>query len=304
MTSQNKTYYEILGVSEDATFEEIRASFRERAREYHPDRNPSPDAVERMQEINEAWEVLRDANLRAAYDQERQSRSQDEAHQSAREQNDTSGMYTDARPIRSSVMATLSILHPCPSLALGVILLLDADALEWVPFLHDIEYASLVLGFILFGYGAIAFGERWMNTGGITRGVGILGIFGVLVLGGLVYDSPTTAESSNELDESSSELSEGELWIQAMNSLTVGDCVDRDESFELVSCEMPGAYRIEAVKSYVEAEGLPNDEQVRADTAALCPSTTTTILRPTDELWDWGFRLLVCLSEESSSDPT
>ena len=68
MTSQNRTYYEILGVSEDASFEEIRAAFRERAREYHPDRNPSPDAVDRMAEVNEAYEVLRDEEQRAAYD--------------------------------------------------------------------------------------------------------------------------------------------------------------------------------------------------------------------------------------------
>lgn len=68
MTSQNRTYYEILGVSEDASFEEIRTAFRERAREYHPDRNPDPDAVERMQEVNEAYEVLRDEEQRAAYD--------------------------------------------------------------------------------------------------------------------------------------------------------------------------------------------------------------------------------------------
>jgi len=68
MTSQNRTYYEILGVSEDASFEEIRAAFREKAREFHPDRNPDPDAVERMQEINEAYEVLRDQEERVAYD--------------------------------------------------------------------------------------------------------------------------------------------------------------------------------------------------------------------------------------------
>ena len=68
MTSQNRTYYEILGVRENATFEEIRDAFRQRAREFHPDRNPSPDAVERMQEINEAYEVLRDEQQHAAYD--------------------------------------------------------------------------------------------------------------------------------------------------------------------------------------------------------------------------------------------
>ena len=68
MTSDNRTYYEILGVSEDASFEEIRAAFRERAREYHPDRNPDPDAVDRMTEVNEAYEVLRDDEQRTAYD--------------------------------------------------------------------------------------------------------------------------------------------------------------------------------------------------------------------------------------------
>ncbi len=68
MTSQNRTYYEILDVRANATFEEIRDAFRQRAREFHPDRNPSPDAVERMQEVNEAYEVLRDEGQRGAYD--------------------------------------------------------------------------------------------------------------------------------------------------------------------------------------------------------------------------------------------
>lgn len=69
--SSNRDYYQILGVANDASFEEIRAAFRERAREYHPDRNPSPDATERMQEINEAWEVLRDEEQKASYDRAR-----------------------------------------------------------------------------------------------------------------------------------------------------------------------------------------------------------------------------------------
>ena len=73
MTSDNRTYYQILGVSEDADFEEIRAAFRQKAREYHPDRNQSPDAVERMQEVNEAYEVLRDTDQRAAYDRAHQT---------------------------------------------------------------------------------------------------------------------------------------------------------------------------------------------------------------------------------------
>ena len=73
MTSDNRDYYQILGVPSDASFEDIRAAFRERAREYHPDRNPSPDAVDRMREINEAYEVLRDEQQRAAYDRARRT---------------------------------------------------------------------------------------------------------------------------------------------------------------------------------------------------------------------------------------
>ena len=73
MTSDSRDYYEILGVSNDASFEEIRSAFRERAWENHPDRNTSADAVDRMQEINEAYEVLRDEEQRAAYDRARRT---------------------------------------------------------------------------------------------------------------------------------------------------------------------------------------------------------------------------------------
>ena len=68
MTSPNRTYYEILGVPADASLNAIRDAYRQKAREFHPDLNPDPDAVERMQEINEAYEVLRDKEQRAAYD--------------------------------------------------------------------------------------------------------------------------------------------------------------------------------------------------------------------------------------------
>lgn len=68
MTSDNRDYYQILGVPQDASFEDIRAAFRERAREFHPDRNPSPGATDQMQEVNEAYAVLRDEEQRAAYD--------------------------------------------------------------------------------------------------------------------------------------------------------------------------------------------------------------------------------------------
>jgi molecular chaperone DnaJ len=62
-------YYETLGVSRDADLEEIKASYRRLARQYHPDVNPeSSEAEEQFKEINEAYEILSDPQKRAAYD--------------------------------------------------------------------------------------------------------------------------------------------------------------------------------------------------------------------------------------------
>jgi molecular chaperone DnaJ len=61
-------YYEVLGVSRNATVEEVKKAFRRLAFQYHPDRNKSAGAEERFKEINEAYEVLSDSEKRAAYD--------------------------------------------------------------------------------------------------------------------------------------------------------------------------------------------------------------------------------------------
>jgi molecular chaperone DnaJ len=62
-----RDYYEVLGVSRTATDEEIKKAFRKLAFKYHPDRNRDDGTEERFKEINEAYEVLSDANKRAAY---------------------------------------------------------------------------------------------------------------------------------------------------------------------------------------------------------------------------------------------
>ena len=52
--------YEVLGVSKDATDDEIKKAFRKKARQFHPDVNKEPDAEEKFKEINEAYDVLSD----------------------------------------------------------------------------------------------------------------------------------------------------------------------------------------------------------------------------------------------------
>ncbi len=63
-----KDYYKILGVSRDASAEEIKRAYRKLARKYHPDVSKEPNAEAQFKEVNEANEVLKDAKKRAEYD--------------------------------------------------------------------------------------------------------------------------------------------------------------------------------------------------------------------------------------------
>jgi molecular chaperone DnaJ len=67
--SVKRDYYEVLGVPRNATDDEIKRAFRKLARQYHPDVNNATEAEGRFREANEAYEVLSDAQRRAAYDQ-------------------------------------------------------------------------------------------------------------------------------------------------------------------------------------------------------------------------------------------
>ncbi len=64
-----KDYYRIMGVERDASQAEIKRAYRKLARKYHPDVSKEANAEERFKEVGEAYEVLKDAEKRAAYDQ-------------------------------------------------------------------------------------------------------------------------------------------------------------------------------------------------------------------------------------------
>ncbi|XP_030636152.1 dnaJ homolog subfamily B member 9 [Chanos chanos] len=68
-----KDYYEILGVSKEASERQIKKAFHKLARKYHPDKNKSPDAEARFREIAEAYETLSDEKRRQEYDESRRN---------------------------------------------------------------------------------------------------------------------------------------------------------------------------------------------------------------------------------------
>src|SRR5881392_2817185 len=68
-TTNKRDYYEVLGVGRSATEEEVKRAYRKLAVKFHPDKNPDdPRAEEKFKELGEAYDVLMDADKRAAYD--------------------------------------------------------------------------------------------------------------------------------------------------------------------------------------------------------------------------------------------
>jgi molecular chaperone DnaJ len=66
---EKRDYYEVLGVSKDASQDDVKRAYRKLAVQYHPDRNKSSDATDKFKEVSEAYAVLSDDEKRSMYDQ-------------------------------------------------------------------------------------------------------------------------------------------------------------------------------------------------------------------------------------------
>ena len=80
-----KDYYGLLGVAPDVATEIIKTAYRRKAAQFHPDRNPEPDAASKFRAVQEAYEVLADVDRRKAYDETRRSSLIDDPLAVARE---------------------------------------------------------------------------------------------------------------------------------------------------------------------------------------------------------------------------
>ena len=78
-------HYAALGLKSDATLADIKKAFRQKASQFHPDRNSDPQAPARFREVQEAYDVLSDDDKRKVYDDNRRRNLLDDPAQTARE---------------------------------------------------------------------------------------------------------------------------------------------------------------------------------------------------------------------------
>jgi curved DNA-binding protein CbpA len=78
-------HYAALGLKSDASLADIKKAFRQKASQFHPDRNTAADAPARFREVQEAYDVLSDETRRQAYDDNRRRNLLDDPAQTARD---------------------------------------------------------------------------------------------------------------------------------------------------------------------------------------------------------------------------
>jgi len=80
-----RDHYAALGLKSDASLADIKKAFRQKASQFHPDRNTATDAPERFRAVQEAYDVLSDDAKRQAYDDNRRRNLLDDPAQTARD---------------------------------------------------------------------------------------------------------------------------------------------------------------------------------------------------------------------------
>jgi curved DNA-binding protein CbpA len=83
--SDHRDHYAALGLSSAATLADIKKAFRQKASQYHPDRNTAADAPARFRAVQEAYDVLSDTDKRQAYDDNRRRNLLDSPIDTARD---------------------------------------------------------------------------------------------------------------------------------------------------------------------------------------------------------------------------
>lgn len=85
MNEPKTEYYAALGLQSDASLTDIKKAFRQKASQYHPDRNTAADAATRFREIQQAYDVLSNDETRKAYDDNRRRNLLDDPLQTAQD---------------------------------------------------------------------------------------------------------------------------------------------------------------------------------------------------------------------------
>jgi len=92
-----KDYYSILGVDENSSQDVIKSAFKKQALKWHPDRNSGTDTTKRMQELNEAYLILKDIDARKRYNIEYQIFKQYKQKEAQREEKNDHYQYSEQK---------------------------------------------------------------------------------------------------------------------------------------------------------------------------------------------------------------